>query len=145
MGFFAFFGSLMIGGIVGYLAEKWDLTHNGVLPSIIIALGGGVLLFLQVVEDQPGDLEVAGADVLDGEDGVVERPEAVGDEHRHRRPQPPRQVGAVDLKRRGALQQPLVDQLSPVPRRLRRLPATRCGTSTSAIRTFTPSFLSMLF
>lgn len=46
MGFFAFFGSLMIGGIVGYLAEKWDLTHNGVLASIIIALGGVVLLFM---------------------------------------------------------------------------------------------------
>lgn len=46
MGFFAFFGSLMIGGIVGYLAEKWDLTHNGVLPSIIIALGGVILLFM---------------------------------------------------------------------------------------------------
>ncbi len=46
MGFFAFFGSLMIGGIVGYLSEKWDLTHNGVLPSIVIALGGVVLLFM---------------------------------------------------------------------------------------------------
>jgi hypothetical protein len=40
MGFFAFFGALMIGGIVGYLAEKWDLTHNGVLRSVVIALGG---------------------------------------------------------------------------------------------------------
>lgn len=46
MGFFAFFGALMIGGIVGYLAEKWDLTHNGVLQSIIIALGGVILLFM---------------------------------------------------------------------------------------------------
>ncbi len=46
MGFFAFFGSLMIGGIVGYLAEKWDLTHNGILASIVIALGGVVLLFM---------------------------------------------------------------------------------------------------
>ena len=46
MGFFAFFGSLMIGGIVGYLAEKWDLTHNGVLASIVIALGGVILLFM---------------------------------------------------------------------------------------------------
>jgi hypothetical protein len=46
MGFFAFFGSLMIGGIVGYLSEKWDLTHNGVLASIVIALGGVVLLFM---------------------------------------------------------------------------------------------------
>ncbi len=46
MGFFAFFGSLMIGGIVGYLSEKWQLTHNGVLRSIIIALGGVILLFM---------------------------------------------------------------------------------------------------
>jgi len=46
MGFFAFFGSLMVGGIVGYLSEKWGLTRNGVLPSIIIALGGVVLLFM---------------------------------------------------------------------------------------------------
>jgi hypothetical protein len=46
MGFFAFFGSLMIGGIVGYLSEKWDLTHNGVLRSIVIALGGVILLFM---------------------------------------------------------------------------------------------------
>lgn len=46
MAVFAFFGSLMIAVIVGYLAEKWDLTHNGVLPSIIIALGGVVLLFM---------------------------------------------------------------------------------------------------
>jgi hypothetical protein len=46
MAFFAFFGSLVIGGIVAYLFEKWDLTHNGVLPSIIIALGGVVLLFM---------------------------------------------------------------------------------------------------
>ena len=46
MGFFAFFGALMIGGIVGYLSEEWDLTHNGILPSIIIALGGVILLFM---------------------------------------------------------------------------------------------------
>ena len=46
MGFFAFFGSLMIGGIVGYLSEKWGFTQNGVLRSIIIALGGVILLFM---------------------------------------------------------------------------------------------------
>ena len=46
MGFFAFFGSLMIGGVVGYLSEKWDLTHNGILASIIISLGGVVVLFM---------------------------------------------------------------------------------------------------
>ena len=46
MGFFAFFGALMIGGVVGYLSEKWDLTHNGILASIIISLGGVILLFM---------------------------------------------------------------------------------------------------
>ena len=46
MGFFAFFGSLMIGGIVGYLSEKWGFTQNVVLRSIIIALGGVILLFM---------------------------------------------------------------------------------------------------
>lgn len=46
MYFFAFFGSLVIGGIVAYLAEKWDLTHHGVVQAIIIALGGVVLLFM---------------------------------------------------------------------------------------------------
>ena len=46
MGFFAFFGALMIGGIVGYVSEKWGMTQNGVLASIVIALGGVVLLFM---------------------------------------------------------------------------------------------------
>jgi hypothetical protein len=46
MGFFAFFGSLMIGGLVGWLSEKWGLTRNGVLASVIIALGGVILLFM---------------------------------------------------------------------------------------------------
>ena len=44
--FFAFFGSLTIGGIVAYLAEKWDLTHHGVVQAIIIALGGVILLYM---------------------------------------------------------------------------------------------------
>lgn len=44
--FFGFFGSLVIGGIVAYLAEKWDLTHHGVIQAIIIALGGVILLFM---------------------------------------------------------------------------------------------------
>ena len=44
--FFSFWGSLIIGGIVAYLAEKWDLTHHGVLQAIIIALGGVILLFM---------------------------------------------------------------------------------------------------
>lgn len=44
--FFAFFGSLMIAAIVAILFEKWNITHNGILPSIIIALGGVILLFM---------------------------------------------------------------------------------------------------
>lgn len=44
--FFSFWGSLVIGGIVAYLAEKWDLTHHGVVQAIIIAIGGVVLLFM---------------------------------------------------------------------------------------------------
>ncbi|MEO9823694.1 MAG: hypothetical protein ABJF50_04650 [Paracoccaceae bacterium] len=44
--FFSFWGSLIIGGIVAYLAEKWNMTHHGVLQAIIIALGGVILLFM---------------------------------------------------------------------------------------------------
>jgi len=44
--FFSFWGSLVIGGVVAYLAERWDLTHHGVLQAIIIALGGVILLFM---------------------------------------------------------------------------------------------------
>ncbi len=44
--FFSFWGSLVIGGIVAYLAEKWDFTHHGVVKAIIIALGGVILLFM---------------------------------------------------------------------------------------------------
>ena len=44
--FFSFWGSLVIGGVVAYLAEKWDLTHHGVIQAIIIALGGVILVFM---------------------------------------------------------------------------------------------------
>jgi hypothetical protein len=44
--FFSFWGSLVIGGIVAYLAEKWDFTHHGVVQAIIIAIGGVILLFM---------------------------------------------------------------------------------------------------
>ena len=39
------FGSVVIAGIVGYLAERWGWTHNGVIPSIVIAVGGVFLLY----------------------------------------------------------------------------------------------------
>ena len=44
--FFSFWGSLIIGGIVGYVSEKWGFTHHGVLQAIIIAVGGVVLFFM---------------------------------------------------------------------------------------------------
>ena len=44
--FFSFWGSLVIGGIVAYLSEKWGLTHHGVIQAIIIALGGVIHLFM---------------------------------------------------------------------------------------------------
>lgn len=46
MGFFAFFGSLMIGGVVAVLFERWGITHNGVVPSILIALGAVIVVFM---------------------------------------------------------------------------------------------------
>ncbi len=46
MAFFAFFGSLIIAGIIGYASEKTGWTHNGYIPSIIICLGGTLLFFM---------------------------------------------------------------------------------------------------
>ncbi len=64
--FFSFFGSLIIGGIVGYLSEKWNITHNGIIPSIIICLGGVILLFMirvmfQLSFGSPGFDAIVGA------------------------------------------------------------------------------------
>ncbi|MFY9244940.1 MAG: hypothetical protein WAO88_04055 [Roseicyclus sp.] len=42
---FSFFGSLMIAGIVAVLFEKWGWTHNGILPSVLIAFGAVLALF----------------------------------------------------------------------------------------------------
>lgn len=44
--FFAFFGSMIIGSIVGYVSEKWGITNNGYLASIIICLGGVFLFYM---------------------------------------------------------------------------------------------------
>ena len=40
--FMAFWGSLVIGGIVADLSEKNGFTHHGVIHAIIIAIGGVV-------------------------------------------------------------------------------------------------------
>lgn len=46
MGFFAFFGSMMIAGAVAVVAERWGWTHNGLIPSIFIAFGAVFVLFM---------------------------------------------------------------------------------------------------
>lgn len=38
-------GTVVIAGIVGYLAEKSGFTRNGILQSIIICIGGAFLFY----------------------------------------------------------------------------------------------------
>jgi len=38
-------GTVVIAGIVGYLSEKTELTHNGILQSIIICIGGAFVFY----------------------------------------------------------------------------------------------------
>jgi uncharacterized membrane protein YeaQ/YmgE (transglycosylase-associated protein family) len=38
-------GTVVIAGIVGYLAERSNFTHNGILQSIIICVGGAFLFY----------------------------------------------------------------------------------------------------
>jgi len=38
-------GTVVIAGLVGYLSEKYNFTHNGILPSIIICVGGAFLFY----------------------------------------------------------------------------------------------------
>lgn len=38
-------GTVVIAGIVGYLSEKSNFTHNGILQSIIICVGGALLVY----------------------------------------------------------------------------------------------------
>ena len=70
MGFFAFFGSLMIAIIVGYFSEKWCLTQNGIFASIVIALGGVILVFLARVMFNLS-FGAAGIDALVGGAGAL--------------------------------------------------------------------------
>ncbi|CUH53943.1 hypothetical protein [Shimia marina] len=44
--FFAFFGTMIIAGIIGYASERSGFTHNGFIPSIIICVGGAFLFFM---------------------------------------------------------------------------------------------------
>lgn len=38
-------GTVVIAGIIGYLSEKKGFTHNGILQSIIICIGGAFLFY----------------------------------------------------------------------------------------------------
>ena len=38
-------GSIVIAGIVGYVSERTNFTHNGILQSIIICVGGAFLFY----------------------------------------------------------------------------------------------------
>jgi uncharacterized membrane protein YeaQ/YmgE (transglycosylase-associated protein family) len=44
-GFLALFGTVVIAGIVGYASERSGFTHNGIIPSMIICIGGAFLFF----------------------------------------------------------------------------------------------------
>ncbi|TQF00408.1 MAG: hypothetical protein FKY71_03745 [Spiribacter salinus] len=39
------FGTVVLAGIIGYLSERTGFTHNGILQSIIICVGGAFLFF----------------------------------------------------------------------------------------------------
>ena len=48
--YFAFIGTIVIAGIVGYASERSGFTHNGVIASMVICIGGAVLFyFLRVM------------------------------------------------------------------------------------------------
>jgi uncharacterized membrane protein YeaQ/YmgE (transglycosylase-associated protein family) len=38
-------GTVVVAGLVGYMAEKTGFTHNGYLQSIIICVGGAFLFY----------------------------------------------------------------------------------------------------
>ncbi len=39
----ALIGTVVIAGLVGYLSERTGFTRNGILPSVIICVGGAFL------------------------------------------------------------------------------------------------------
>lgn len=38
-------GTIIIAGIVGYASERTGFTHNGIIPSIIICVGGALCFY----------------------------------------------------------------------------------------------------
>ncbi len=57
--FLVLFGTVVLAGIVGYISEKSGFTHNGILPSIIICVGGAfvfyfVSIMFKITSGSPG-------------------------------------------------------------------------------------------
>ncbi|WP_371156867.1 hypothetical protein [Jannaschia sp. 2305UL9-9] len=42
-------GTVVIAGIVGYAAERTGFTHNGILSSIVICVGGAFLFYFLTI------------------------------------------------------------------------------------------------
>ena len=42
-------GTIVIAGIVGYVSERSGFTRNGVVPSIIICIGGAFLFYFVAI------------------------------------------------------------------------------------------------
>jgi uncharacterized membrane protein YeaQ/YmgE (transglycosylase-associated protein family) len=42
-------GTVVIAGIVGYASERTGFTHNGILPSIIICVGGAFVFYFVTI------------------------------------------------------------------------------------------------
>ena len=38
-------GTVVLAGIIGYASERSGFTHNGIIPSIIICVGGAFLFY----------------------------------------------------------------------------------------------------
>lgn len=43
--FLTLMGTVVIAGIIGYVSEKTGWTHNGIVQSIIICVGGAFLFY----------------------------------------------------------------------------------------------------
>jgi uncharacterized membrane protein YeaQ/YmgE (transglycosylase-associated protein family) len=43
--FFTLIGSAVIAAVVGFISERTGFTRNGLIPSIIICIGGAMLFF----------------------------------------------------------------------------------------------------
>lgn len=43
--FFTLIGTAVIAAVIGFASERTGFTRNGILPSVIICIGGAMLFF----------------------------------------------------------------------------------------------------